>query len=113
MTVILNLNPEMEKGLMARAQARGISLDDYIRELVAREAGVPAAPEPPPAGKRFDNLSDFLLNSPFAGANLDLERSKDFPRSGAELVAAMQSSPYREVDLERASHRAPVRGVTF
>jgi hypothetical protein len=26
------------------------------------------------------NLSDLLLNSPFAGANLDLERSRDFPR---------------------------------
>jgi hypothetical protein len=81
MTVILNLNPEMEKGLLARAQARGVSLDDYIQELVAREAALPAAPEPPPAGKRFDNLSGFLLNSPFAGANLDLERSKDYPRN--------------------------------
>ncbi len=69
MTVILKLNPEMEKGLMARAQARGVSLDDYIQELVAREAGLPAAPEPPPAGKQFDNLSDFLLNSPFARAS--------------------------------------------
>ena len=80
MTVILNLNPEMEKGLMARAQARGVSLDDYIQELVAREAGLHVPPEPPPAQKRFDNLSDFLLNSPFAGANLDLERSRDLPR---------------------------------
>jgi hypothetical protein len=80
MTVILKLNPEMEKGLMARAQARGVSLDDYIQELVAREAGLPAPPEPSPAETQFDNLSDFLLNSPFAGANLDLERSKDFPR---------------------------------
>ena len=80
MTVILNLNPEMEKGLMARAQARGVSLDDYIQELVAREAGLPLAPEPPAVQKRFDNLSDFLLNSPFAGANLDLKRFGDFPR---------------------------------
>ena len=30
---------------------------------------------------QFDNLSDLLLNSPFAGANLNLERSKDHPRS--------------------------------
>jgi hypothetical protein len=80
MTVTLNLNPEVEKGLMARALARGVSLDDYLQELIAKEAGVPAASEPRPARKPFDNLSDLLLNSPFAGANLDLERSKDHPR---------------------------------
>jgi predicted HicB family RNase H-like nuclease len=36
MTVTLNLNPEVEKGLMARAHARGVSLDDYIQELVGK-----------------------------------------------------------------------------
>jgi hypothetical protein len=80
MTVTLNLIPEVEKSLMARAHARGVSLDDYLQELVAKEAALPAAPEPRPVHKRFDNLSDSLLNSPFAGANLDLERSKDYPR---------------------------------
>lgn len=80
MNVTLSLDPEIEKGLMARAQARGVSLDDYLQELVAREAGLPAAPEPSLIHERFDNLSDLLLNSPFAGANLDLERSEDYPR---------------------------------
>ena len=80
MNVTLSLNPEVEKGLTARAQARGLSLDDYLQELIAREAGLPGFAEPPQAEKRFDNLSDLLLNSPFAGANLDLERSKDYPR---------------------------------
>jgi hypothetical protein len=80
MTVTLNLDPEVEKGLMARAHARGVSLDDYIQELVAKEASLPVAVEPPPIHKRFDNLSDLLLNSPLAGANLNLERSKDYPR---------------------------------
>jgi hypothetical protein len=80
MNVTLNLNPEVEKGLMARAHARGVSLEDYLEELVAREAGLPVAAEPRPMHERFDNLSDLLLKSPFAGANLDLERSKDYPR---------------------------------
>jgi len=80
MTVTLNLNPEVEKGLMARANARGVSLDNYLQELVAKEAGLPVAPEPRSNQKPFDNLSDLLLNSPFAGANLDLERPKDHPR---------------------------------
>ncbi|MGO8791674.1 MAG: hypothetical protein ACLQVL_30390 [Terriglobia bacterium] len=80
MTITLSLNPEMEKGLMARAYARGVSLDEYIQELVAEAAGLPVAAEPSPSQKRFDNLSDLLLNSPLAGANLDLDRSKDYPR---------------------------------
>jgi len=81
MTVTLNLDPEVQKGLMARADARGVSLGDYLQELVAKEAGLPSAADPRPIQKRFDNLSDLLLNSPFAGADLDLERSKDYPRS--------------------------------
>ena len=80
MNVTLSLNPEVEKGLMARAHARGVSLDDYLKELIARGAGVPVAAETPPFPKQIDSLSDLLLNSPFAGANLDLERSKDYPR---------------------------------
>ncbi|MFN0104470.1 MAG: hypothetical protein ACKV2U_20585 [Bryobacteraceae bacterium] len=109
MNVTLSLNPEVEEGLLARARARGVSLNDYLQDLVAREAGLRPAPEPRPslqkldaspasgtgqvsaavdreptpplaARKRFDNLSDLLLNSPFAGASLDLERSKDYPR---------------------------------
>ena len=76
----LSLKPEVEKGLRARAHARGVSLDDYLQELVTKEAGLTVAAEPRPIQKRFDNLSDLLLNSPFAGANLDLERPKDYPR---------------------------------
>lgn len=63
MNVTLNLNPEVEKGLTARAHARGVSLDDYLHELIAREAGMSAAAEPRPVHERFD-----------------LERSKDHPR---------------------------------
>jgi hypothetical protein len=77
MTVTLNLNPEVEKGLLARARARGVSLDDYLQEIVTREAGVP--PNSPCSAKE-KNLSELLLNSPFAGADLNLERSEDYPR---------------------------------
>jgi uncharacterized protein (DUF433 family) len=37
MNITLHLDPEVEKGLTARAQARGLSLDDYLEELVARD----------------------------------------------------------------------------
>ncbi len=80
MNVTLDLKPELEKSLTERAHARGVSLNDYLQELVAREAGLPPAEESLPRRKQADNLSDLLLNSPFAGANLDLERSKDYPR---------------------------------
>jgi hypothetical protein len=81
MDVTLSLDPQIERGLLARAHARGVSLDDYLHELVAREAGLPVAAGAHPIRERFNNLSDLLLNSPFAGADLDLERSGDYPRS--------------------------------
>ena len=80
MNVTLNLNPEVEKDIIARAKARGISVDDYVQELVAKEASSPLTTNPRPVQERFENLSELLLNSPFAGANLDLERIKDLPR---------------------------------
>jgi hypothetical protein len=81
MTVTLSLDPEVERGLLARAQALGVSLDDYLRDLVAREAGMFSATAMRPEHQRFDNLSDLLLSSPFAGANLNLERATDHPRA--------------------------------
>jgi len=78
MNVTLSLNAEVERNLAARAHARGLSLGEYLQELVAREAGLSGDAAQPL--KPFDNLSDLLLNSPFAGANLDLERPKDGPR---------------------------------
>lgn len=38
MTVTLNLNPEVEKSLFALAQARGLSLTEYLQEIAVREA---------------------------------------------------------------------------
>ncbi len=75
MTVTINLPPEKEAALKAQARAHGLSVEEWLLVLAEHAAG-----EPAPAGKRFDNLSDLLLNSPFAGANLNLERSHDHPR---------------------------------
>ena len=38
MTITISLQPEIERGLLAQAQAKGISLTDYVQEIVAREA---------------------------------------------------------------------------
>jgi hypothetical protein len=37
MTVTLDLGPEIEEGLLTQARARGVSVDDYLREIVSRQ----------------------------------------------------------------------------
>jgi plasmid stability protein len=74
MSVTINLPPEQEEALKARARAHGLSVEEWLLELAELAA------EPAGAGNKFENLSDLLLNSPFAGANLNLERSQDYPR---------------------------------
>jgi hypothetical protein len=44
MTVILELNPEVEQGLLALARERGVSLDACLQEIVAREVRGTAPP---------------------------------------------------------------------
>ena len=55
------------------------SVDELIKEGVfawreKHQVVEPASTEP------LKNLSDFLLQSPFAGSGLDLEREKDYGR---------------------------------
>ncbi len=57
MTIILDLRPEVERGLLTRAQAKGISLTEYVNEIVVREAQVPSA-EPAPAPRTGRALID-------------------------------------------------------
>ena len=55
--------------------------DEAVPALKAKATGLPLETDGPrPDPRRFENLSDLLLNSPFAGANLDLTRSEDQPR---------------------------------
>jgi len=77
MTVNLDLNPELEKRLVAQAHERGVSLSDYLQEIITREVRPSTAS---PSSTVAGNWSDLLINSPFAGADLNLERSRDYPR---------------------------------
>lgn len=43
MSITIDLQPEIERGLQAQAQAKGVSLAEYVSEIVAREARWPAA----------------------------------------------------------------------
>jgi Arc/MetJ-type ribon-helix-helix transcriptional regulator len=80
--VNIEINPETER-LVREELGRGHfrSVDDLIVTAVSawRERNLTA--EEKPTSITAGNLSDLLLHSPFAGADLDLERSRDFPRS--------------------------------
>jgi hypothetical protein len=61
----------------------------------------------------FRNVEDALIHalqsSPLP-AGEDAGRSEETPTAtGADLVAAMQASPYKEIDLEPLRDRLPVR----
>lgn len=82
MTIMLPLQPHEEARLVALALVKGISADALVREALDRILAEPAA-GPRPLG----------------------------PATGAALVAAMQSSPYKEIGIEAAGSRLPVRSV--
>jgi hypothetical protein len=52
-TVTLELEPELEQGLQAQAQARGVTVEYFLRDLVSQQVRVAA---PPAAAKKILNL---------------------------------------------------------
>ncbi len=53
MTITLDLQPDIERGLLAQAQAKGVSLAAFAQEVLAREAKA-AQPHPRPTGTGQD-----------------------------------------------------------
>ena len=62
----------------------------------------------------FHNVEDALLHalktSPPVGEPSGTSHDK---RTGADLIAALQASPYRDLEIEPARHRLPVRDVVL
>lgn len=77
--------PELEALIMDRMKAGAFQ----TVEEVIMQALKTAPPAPPPVGQPRGD------------------------RTGADLIAALQSSPYREIEIEPARYRLPVRDVTF
>ncbi|MEO7145162.1 MAG: hypothetical protein ABI165_16820 [Bryobacteraceae bacterium] len=75
----ITLTAEQEH-LLAEVVAAGLadSRDEAIDKAV--RALHNSAPVETPYWPKATNLSDLLLNSPFAGANLNLERCRDYAR---------------------------------
>jgi hypothetical protein len=57
MTITLNLEPEIEKGLLAQAATRGVSLVEYVNQIVVREAHISAGPSQPRTGQDLTDAS--------------------------------------------------------
>ena len=55
-------------------------------------------------------LLEALKTTPSSGQQ---DRRAAEGRTGADLIAALQSSPYREIDIEPAPYRVPVRDVAL
>ena len=79
MNLTIQLPDEEVPALRARATARGVSEEQYVLQVLERDLALTA--EPRTAQRRFDSLSDLLLSSPFAGADLNLDRSTETPRT--------------------------------
>ena len=74
--------PEVEDLIQQRLRAGGFATpEDMIFQALREFENRQPPQEALRRDGKFANLSDLLLNSPFAGADLDLERSRDFPRA--------------------------------
>ncbi len=71
----LELKPELEAGLLAQAHARGLSLLEYLNEVLARAA---VSEKPRPAGRK--SLALLFAESPLKGLDLKFERDQDMVR---------------------------------
>ena len=73
MTLKLDVPKETEAGLLSQAQARGLSLEAYV-EQVLQSAAAPKRP----AGRK--SLAQLFAESPFKGLDLTFERDPDMGR---------------------------------
>jgi hypothetical protein len=74
MKMKLDLKPEIEAGLLAQAQARGLSLEAYLNPVL-----LDAAVSTRPAGRK--SLSQLFANSPLKGLDIDFTRNPSTGRS--------------------------------
>jgi hypothetical protein len=71
--------PELQDLIQRSLRATGLSKPEDVIFEAMREFDAKSTPRRSEADK-FGSLAELLLNSPFAGAGLDLERVRDYPR---------------------------------
>jgi hypothetical protein len=60
-----------------------------------------------------DALIQALLSSTVSSSGNGASAENSAERTGADLITALQASPYREIELEPARDRPPVRDLAF
>ncbi len=78
MTITLDIQPEIERGLLAQAHARGLTLADYVKEIVVRQA---RASEGAGSASQNEAKSLFELFAPVRGLLTDDEIDRCFTRN--------------------------------
>ena len=61
MTVTLNLPPEVEQAFLAEAQAKGVSLDDWVGEVLIERATFVRDSSPPRRSRLWELREDLTL----------------------------------------------------
>ena len=90
MTLTIDLQPDIERCLIAQAQAKGLSLTDYAQQILSREASPHEAPqELQDSSRKATNLYD--LFAPVRGLMTDEE---------VDLYFSRTPSSSRPVDFE-------------
>ncbi len=76
-------NPELLQRVNARLQSREFhNVDELLLQaLDALDQKVPPPVVTPPVVTPRGSLHDFFMNSPLRGADLPLDRERDFPRA--------------------------------
>ena len=74
----ITLDPQTEANLRAIADHRHVSIEAYLTEMIQRDA---AAQLRATKSSPYKTLHEFLMHSPLRGANLNLDRAKDYPRT--------------------------------
>ncbi len=59
MTVKLDLNPEVEAGLVAQAEARGLSLEAYVQQVLKERSAIPMPTKASEAGAKARQFRAF------------------------------------------------------
>jgi hypothetical protein len=59
----------------------------------------------------FQNIEDALMQALETAPELETRPASAKKLTGADLIAAIQRSPYRELEIEPKRHRMPVRDV--
>jgi len=61
----------------------------------------------------FEDIEEVLIRALKSAPTATGENVAAANKTGAALVAAMQASPYREIDLVPGRDRMPVRDISF